>query len=202
MLSTITPELIATLGAKWHGAHNKTAAANVMLNAVIALDMNGFAASYDELAAADKKVEMDVVTRMLRSGQHAARQHRRDRFFGPGTFRSEPPGQRRAARRQAQRVWGRGRKPTMDPKKHQAFPALHRVYAGDSLFPHALVLFETEAEHESVLDQSGLPEQKEFMNLLGNFHCFYCAVTLNDMLPVGAANFFHFKTQYSIKTDQ
>jgi hypothetical protein len=53
-----------------------------MRNAVIALDMNGLAASYDELATADKKVEMDVVdvvTRMLCSGQHAARQHRRER---------------------------------------------------------------------------------------------------------------------------
>ena len=61
-------------------------------------------------------------------------------------------------------------KPIMDPKKHPVFPALHRVYAGDSLFPHDLVLFETEAEHESVLDQGGLPEQKEFMNLLGTIH--------------------------------
>jgi hypothetical protein len=93
----------------------------------------------------------------------------------------------------------------MDPKKHLAFVTLHRVYAGDSLFPHALVLLQTEAEHESVLDQGGLPEQKEFMNMLGNFHCFHCAVTLNDMLPVGAANLFHFKhdqAQYSIKPDQ
>jgi hypothetical protein len=93
----------------------------------------------------------------------------------------------------------------MDPKKHPVFPALHLVYAGDSLFPHSLVLFETEAEHESVLDQGCLPEQKEFMNLFGNFHCFHCAVTLNDYLPVCAANFFHFKhyqTQYSIKPDQ
>jgi hypothetical protein len=58
----------------------------------------------------------------------------------------------------------------MDPKKHPVFVALHNVYAGDSLYPHALVLFETEAEHESVLDQGSLPEQKEFMKLLGNFH--------------------------------
>ena len=104
-ISTITPELIARLGAKWHGAHNKAAAANVMRNAVIALDLNGLAASYDDLAAADKKMEIEVVTRMLRSGQHAARQHRER----TGTFRSDPRGQRRAARRQAQRFWGRGR---------------------------------------------------------------------------------------------
>ena len=92
----------------------------------------------------------------------------------------------------------------MDPKKHPAFVALHDVYAGESLYPNDLVLFETEAEHESVLDQGGLPEQKEFMKLLVKLHCFHCAVTLNDMLPVGAANLFHFKhdqAQYSIHPD-
>ena len=95
-------------------------------------------------------------------------------------------------------------KPIMDPKKHPAFVALHDVYAGESLYPNDLVLFETEAEHESVLDQGGLTEHKEFMNLLGNFHCFHCAVTLNDMFPVGAANLFHFQhdqAQYSIKPE-
>jgi hypothetical protein len=93
----------------------------------------------------------------------------------------------------------------MDPKKHPVFVALHKVYAGDSLFPHALVLFETESEHESVLDKGGLPEQTELMNLLGNFHCFHYFVTLNDMLPACAANHFYFKhdqAQYSIKPDQ
>ncbi len=44
------------------------------------------------------------------------------------------------------------------------------------------------------------------MNLLGIFHssCFHCAVTLNDMFPVGAANLSHFKydqAQYSIKPE-
>jgi hypothetical protein len=46
----------------------------------------------------------------------------------------------------------------MDPKKHQVFEALHRVYAGDSMFPAALVLFEAEVEHESVLDKCCLPD--------------------------------------------
>jgi hypothetical protein len=77
-------------------------------------------------------------------------------------------------------------KPIMHPKKHPVFEALHRMHAGDSLFPNALVLCETEAEHESALDQCGLPEQKECLDLPCNlFHCFHCAVTLNDMLPVG-----------------
>jgi hypothetical protein len=48
----------------------------VIRNAVISEDINGLAASYGDLAAADKKVEIDAVTRMLHSGQHAARQHR------------------------------------------------------------------------------------------------------------------------------
>jgi hypothetical protein len=41
-------------------------------------------------------------------------------------------------------------KPIMDQTKHPVSVALHKVYAGDSLFSHALVLFETEAEHESI----------------------------------------------------
>jgi hypothetical protein len=171
-ISTITPELIARLGAKWHGAHNKAAAANVMRNAVIVLDLNGLAVSYEELAAADKKVEMDVVTRMLHSGQHTARQHReRTAALVQEHFAQTPP-DNDALRDVKLNVFGvEDGKPIMDPKKHQVFPALHRVYAGDSLYLHALVLFETEAKHESVLDQGGLPEEKEFMNLLGNFHC-------------------------------
>jgi hypothetical protein len=76
-ISTITPELIARLGAKWHGAHNKDATANVIRNAVISEDMNGLAASYGDLAAADMKAEIDAVTSMLHSGQRAARQHRK-----------------------------------------------------------------------------------------------------------------------------
>jgi hypothetical protein len=43
---------------------------------VISEDINDLAASYDEVAAADKTAEFEAVTRMLRSGQHAARQHR------------------------------------------------------------------------------------------------------------------------------
>jgi hypothetical protein len=204
-ISRITPELIARLGAKWHGAHNKAAAANVMRNAVIALDLNGLAASYDDLAAADKKMEIEVVTRMLRSGQHAARQHRERTAALVRELFAQTPADNEALRDVKLNVFGvEDGKPIMDPKKHPVFPALHRVYAGDSLYPHDLVLFETEAEHESVLDQGGLPEQKEFMNLLGNFHCFHCAFTLNDMLPVGPANLFHFKhdqAQYSIHPD-
>jgi hypothetical protein len=209
-ISTITPELIARLGVKWHGAHNKAAAANVMRNAVIALDMNGLAVlrSYDELAAADKKVEMDVVTRMLCSGQHAARQNsERTAALVRELFAQIPPDNAMLSSQlgKLNLLGVEDGKPIMDPKKYPVFVTLHKVYACDSLFPHALVLFETEAEHESVLDKGGLPEQKEFMNLLGNFNCFYCAVTLNDMLPVGAANLFHFKhdqAQYSIKPDQ
>jgi diphthamide synthase (EF-2-diphthine--ammonia ligase) len=116
-ISTITPELIARLGTKWHGAHNKAAAANVMRNAVIALDMNGLAASCDELAAADKKVEMDVVTRMLCSGQHAARQHReRTAALARELFAQTPP-DNDALRDVKLNVFGvEDGKPIMDPK--------------------------------------------------------------------------------------
>jgi hypothetical protein len=204
-ISTITPELIARLGAKWHGAHNNAATANVMCSAVISEDMNGLAASYDDLAAADKKAEIDAVTRMLRSGQHAARQHReRTAALVRELFAQTPPGNAALRDVELNVFVVEDGKPIMDPKKHPVFEALHRVYAGDSLFSHALVLFETEAEYESILDKCCLPEQKEFMNLLGIFHCFHCAVTLNEMLPVGAANLFHFKhdqAQYSIKPE-
>jgi hypothetical protein len=178
-----------------------------MRNAVIASDMNGLAASYDEFAAADKKVGMDVVNRLLRSGQHAARQHRertaalvRELFDALRDVKLNVFGSRTGSP-----SWIR-RSIRYSYAGDSLFPhAGDSLYAGDSLFPHALVLFETEAEHESVLDQGGLPEQKEFMNLLGDSHCFHCAVTLNDMLPVGVANLFHFKhdqAQYSIKQDQ
>jgi hypothetical protein len=147
-ISTITPELIARLGAKWHGAHNKAAAANVMRYVVIALDMNGLAASYDDLTAADKKAEISAVTRMLRSGQHAARQHsERAAALVREHFALSLP-DNAALRDIKLNVFGvEDGKPIMDPKKHPVFPALHRVYAGDSLYPHALVLFETKAEH-------------------------------------------------------
>jgi hypothetical protein len=118
-ISTITPELIARLGAKWHGAHNKAAAANVMRSAVIALDMNGLAASYDELAAADKKVEMNVVARMLHSGQHAARQHReRTAALVRELFAQTPPDNDALRDVKLNVFMVEDGKPIMDPKKH------------------------------------------------------------------------------------
>jgi hypothetical protein len=90
-------------------------------------------------------------------------------LFWSGNFSLRPPPDNDALRDVKLNVFGvEDGKPIMDPKKHPAFPTLRRVYAGDSLYSHALVLFGTEAEHESVLDQGGLTEHKEFMNLLGN----------------------------------
>jgi hypothetical protein len=81
-----------------------------MRNAVIAEDMNGLAASYDDLAAADKKAGIEAVIRMLRSRQHAARQHReRTAALVRELFAQTPPGQCRAARSQAQHFWSRRR---------------------------------------------------------------------------------------------
>ena len=122
-ISTITPELIARLGAKWHGAHNKAAAANVVRNAVVAEDLNGLAASYDELADADRKVEIEIVTRILRSGQHAARQHRERTAALVRELFAQNPRDNDALRDVKLNVFGvaDGSPPWnhgMDPKKH------------------------------------------------------------------------------------
>jgi hypothetical protein len=142
VILSITPELIARLGAKWHGSHNKAAAANVMRNAVILEDMNGLAASYDDLTVADEKADIDAVTRMLRSGQRAARQHRERTAALVREHYAQTPPDNAALRDVKLNVFGvEDGKPIMDPKKYQVFEALHRMYSGDSIFPAALVLF-------------------------------------------------------------
>jgi hypothetical protein len=72
----IVPELISRIGNKWHGAHNKSIAANLLRYCVIADDVDGLAETYDVLAGNNPRAEQSVVARILRSGQHAARQHR------------------------------------------------------------------------------------------------------------------------------
>jgi hypothetical protein len=104
-----------------------------MRSAVIALDMNGLAASYDDLAAADKKAEIEAVTRMLRSGQHTARQHReRTAALVRELFAQTPPDNAALGDVKLNVFGVENGKPIMDPKKHQVFVALHRVYAGDN----------------------------------------------------------------------
>jgi len=75
---TLTPELISRLGNKWHGAHNKCIAANILRHIVLAEDIDELGSSglYDRAASAHPKEERAVLTRILRSGQHAARKHR------------------------------------------------------------------------------------------------------------------------------
>jgi hypothetical protein len=198
---TVTTELITRLGAKWHGAHNN----DVMSDAMIVSDMNGLAASYDDLTAGDRKAEIVAVTSMLRSGQHATRQHsERTAHLVRERFDQTPPDN--AALRDVElNVFG-DKLGSKTGSPSQIRRSIQYLSPCTECTP--VVLFETEAEHEPVLHQGGLSEQKKFMNLLGIFHCFLCDVTLNDMLPVGAANLFHFKresrdqAQYSIKQDQ
>jgi hypothetical protein len=47
-----------------------------MRNVVLAEDLQGLAEHYDEYAQNSLKEELKVIKRVLRSGQHAARQHR------------------------------------------------------------------------------------------------------------------------------
>jgi hypothetical protein len=148
---------------------------------VIADDIQGLAATYDVLATADKKAKIEAVTSMLRSGQHAARQHReRTAALVRDLFAQTFP-DNAALRDTKLNAFGvADRKPIMDLKKHPLFDALNRVYDSDAELS-ATVLFETAGEHESVLDQCALPPQKQFMQVLVIFHFFYCATTFGDI---------------------
>ena len=66
----IVPELISRIGNKWHGAHNKSIAANLLRYCVISDDVE-VAETYDVLAGNNPRAEQSVVARILRSGQHA-----------------------------------------------------------------------------------------------------------------------------------
>jgi hypothetical protein len=81
---SITPELIARLSTNWHGAHIKAAAANVISNTVIS----------EEMVLRRHTTTSQLLIRRLRS-------------IPSGNFRTDSPGQSRAARRQAERFWSR-----------------------------------------------------------------------------------------------
>ena len=72
----MTPEYIARIGNKWHGAHNKSMCATMMRAAVRFDDIQGLALVYDQLRAKSPRDELEVIARFLRSGQHAYRNHR------------------------------------------------------------------------------------------------------------------------------
>jgi hypothetical protein len=94
-----------------------------MRDAVISEDIHGLAASYDEYANADKKAEMEVVTRPRRSGQHAASE--RTAVLVRELFAQTPPDN--AALRDAKLNVFRvaDRKPIMDLKMHWIFDCLY-----------------------------------------------------------------------------
>ena len=123
--ATITPELIARFGAKWHGAINKPAVANVLRSAVIQEDKCGLAESYDRLADKSQKDELTVVTRILRSGQHAARQHRQRTAACVRELFAQTHPDNLALRHVKLTVFGvPDGKPIMDLQTHPCFAAL------------------------------------------------------------------------------
>ena len=70
------PEIISRCGNRWNAAVNKSNAASIMRYLVTSLDIHHLGAAYIGLQGNNKKAEESVVTRLLRSGAHAARQHR------------------------------------------------------------------------------------------------------------------------------
>jgi len=72
----ITAQVIARVGDRWHNAHNKGMVASIIRNHIICTDMDGIGDSYDDMRNSCPAGEVEMVMRFLRSGQHAARQHR------------------------------------------------------------------------------------------------------------------------------
>jgi hypothetical protein len=72
----IIPELIARIGNRWTAAANKSLVANIMRHIVVAHNVDHLGGAYSKLQGNDKKAEDAVVGRVLRTGSHAARQHR------------------------------------------------------------------------------------------------------------------------------
>ena len=174
-----------------------------MRNYVVHENVHDLAASYDSLADISRKAELNVVTRLMRSGQHANRQHReRTRDCAQELFEQTSP-DNLALRHVKLKVFGvPDGKPIMDLRTHPFIKNLYTVYDGDAA--GELVLFETAEGHASVLDQCALPPQREFVAFLGKFYFFPCIVATNDMFSPGAGNLFHFKLdqgQYSIKPE-
>ena len=73
---SFVPEIISRCGNRWNAAVNKANAASIMRYLVTSLDIHHLGDSYIGLQGNSKKAEESVVTRLLRSGAHAARQHR------------------------------------------------------------------------------------------------------------------------------
>ena len=127
----ITPELIARIGIKWHGAGNKPAAASVMRNIVLAEDLQGLAEHYDEYAKNSTKEELKVLRRILRSGQHAARQHREKTAGLVEELFKQTPSENGPLRFVKETVFGvADGAPIMDKDTHPVFDAMFEEYDG------------------------------------------------------------------------
>jgi len=72
----LTAQVIARVGDRWHNAHNKGIVASIIRHHIINTDMDGIGDFYDNMRKLYPAGEVDMVIRFLRSGQHAARQHR------------------------------------------------------------------------------------------------------------------------------
>ena len=74
--SALTVQVIARIGVRWHNAHNRGLIASIIRDHIIQHDMDGIADQYDDFRKFWPAGENTMVTRFLRTGQHAARQHR------------------------------------------------------------------------------------------------------------------------------
>ena len=72
----LTAEAIARIGVRWHNAHNKSVIASMIRNYIYHVDLGGIADSYDDMRKSSPAGEIAMIKRFLRTGQHAARQHR------------------------------------------------------------------------------------------------------------------------------
>jgi hypothetical protein len=88
-IAPATFEIIARSGIRWHTAANKSVVIAVLRKYIIDNDIDGLAECYDSMRERSDKSEKQMVTKFLRSAQHAARQHREyvawiiDRLFQP-----------------------------------------------------------------------------------------------------------------------
>jgi len=88
-IAPATFEIIARSGIRWHSAANKPIIISVLRNYIIDNDIDGLAEHYDSMRDRSDRGEKIMVTKFLRSAQHAARQHREyvawiiDRLFEP-----------------------------------------------------------------------------------------------------------------------
>ena len=73
-IAPATFEIIARSGIRWHTAANKPIIISVLRNYIIDNDIDGLAEHYDSMRDRSDRGEKIMVTKFLRSAQHAARQ--------------------------------------------------------------------------------------------------------------------------------